>query len=220
MINFFAEPVVSTDGKLHGVSLRTTFHHEDMPVVNSQYYIMQLPLDEKKRLLKKMLTEIQIAASWFREYGVFCILNVDRHLAYLCAYDTEIKNWLRELAFIRLEISEHLLGQDHGINAQLQKKLINNGHELILNNVGVGTAVALTSGLFGTVKLDRAFYRLQVKQTFFKTFIENIKRYCSQVIVEGVEADNEIEILKEAKVWGVQGYLYRSVPFSKVQTLL
>jgi len=70
------------------------------------------------------------------------------------------------------------------------------------------------------VKLDRVFYRHEVQKPTFSTLIKNIKRYCDCIIVEGVEEKGELEILKEAEVWSVQGYLYRSVLFSKVQTLL
>lgn len=91
---FTAEPIMSTDGKLLGVELLTRFHQTDMPVLNSKYYIHALPIEQKRQLLVSLLLEIQIAASWFRDYGLFCSLNVDRHQARLCAYDRELVEWL------------------------------------------------------------------------------------------------------------------------------
>ena len=225
MINktFFAEPVMSTDGKLLGVELLTKFHHADMPVLDSKYYILAMPIEQKRQLLIQQLTEIQISASWFRDYGLFCSLNVDRHQARLCAYDRELVEWLAGLSdFVRIEISEDFEGLEYGINEPLLKKLIANGNDLFLDDLGAGRAnlAALTTGCYHTIKLDKAFYRHEVQKPTFSTLIKNIKRYCDRIIVEGVEEKGELGILKEADVWGVQGYLYRSVPLSKVQTLL
>jgi len=75
---FFAEPVMSTEGKLLGVELLTRFHQADVLVLDSKYYILSMPIEQKRQLLIQQLTEVQIAASWFRDYGLFCSLNVDR----------------------------------------------------------------------------------------------------------------------------------------------
>lgn len=218
---FFAEPVMSTDGKLLGVELLTKFHHADMPVLDSKYYILAMPIEQKRQLLIQQLTEIQIAASWFRDYGLFCSLNVDRHQARLCAYDRELVEWLAGLSdFLRLEISESFQGLEYGINEPLLKKLIDNGNDLFLDDLGApGTSLAKLD-CYTTVKIDKAFYRHEVQKPTFSTLIKNIKRYCDHIIIEGVEEKGELEILNDAEVWGVQGYLYRSVIFHKLEILL
>ncbi|MGD8204403.1 EAL domain-containing protein [Pantoea sp. FN0305] len=220
---FFAEPVMSTDGKLLGVELLTKFHHADMPVLDSKYYILAMPIEQKRQLLIQQLTEIQIAASWFRDYGLFCSLNVDRHQARLCAYDRELVEWLAGLCdFMRIEISEDFEGLEYGINEPLLRKLIANGNDLFLDDLGAGRAnlAALTTGCYHTVKLDKAFYRHEVQKPTFSTMIKNIKRYCDRIIIGGVEEKGELKILNDAEVWGVQGYLYRSVIFHKLEVLL
>ncbi|EIX1498676.1 EAL domain-containing protein [Cronobacter sakazakii] len=222
---FFAEPVMSTDGKLLGVELLTKFHHADMPVLDSKYYILAMPIEQKRQLLIQQLTEIQIAASWFRDYGLFCSLNVDRHQARLCAYDRELVEWLQGLCdVVRIEISEDFEGLEYGINEPLLRKLIANGNDLFLDDLGAGRAnlSALTTGCYHTVKLDKAFYRHEVQKPTFSTLIKNIKRYCDRIIIEGVEQRDELENLKvhDVEVWGIQGYLYKSTPFGKVHTLI
>lgn len=220
---FFAGPVMSTDGKLLGIELLTKFHHADMPVLDSKYFILAMPIEQKRQLLIQQLTEIQITASWFREYQLFCSLNVDRHQARLCAYDRELVEWLAGLSdFVRLEISEDFEGLEYGINEPLLRKLIANGNDLFLDDLGAGRTnlAALTTGCYHTVKLDKAFYRHEVQKPTFSTLIKNIKHYCDRIIIEGVEEKGELNILTDADIWGVQGYLYRSVVFSKVHTLL
>nr|EKW1036101.1 EAL domain-containing protein [Klebsiella aerogenes] len=70
------------------------------------------------------------------------------------------------------------------------------------------------------VKLDRAFYRQEVQKPTFNVLMKNIMKYCPYVIVEGVELRQEIPVLQDAGVSAVQGYLYRSVNFYKVTSLL
>jgi len=102
---FAGQPINDVWGKLLGVELLTKFHHADMPVLDSKYYIHAMPLQQKRQLLIQQLTDIQIAASWFRDYGLFCSLNVDRHQVRLCAYDRELVEWLAGLSdFLKLEI--------------------------------------------------------------------------------------------------------------------
>ncbi|MDF2784205.1 MAG: hypothetical protein K0S95_740 [Pantoea eucrina] len=218
MINktFFAKPTMSTDGKLLGVELCTQFHN----VVNSKYYFYALSIEQKQRLLVEQLDEIKRAASWFRDYSLYCSLHVDKYQARLCAFDGELKDALRQIGdIVRLEVSEDE-SIDYGINKALLKSLSDNGNTLFLTGLGAGRATLLTTKHFHTVKLDRAFYHHEVQKPTFEILIKNIKRFCDRIIVDGVDQRDELALLREINVWGIQGDLYRSVPFLKVHTLL
>ncbi|HIG9800988.1 TPA: EAL domain-containing protein [Klebsiella variicola] len=224
MINttFIAEPIMTTSGKLVGCELLTRFHREDLPVLNSKYFIMAMTVAGKKELLKQQLETIEVHASWFREHRLFCTVNVDTVQARLCVFDRDIIQLLDKLDFMRLEISENFEGLELGINHPVLKTLLNVGYRMFLDDLGSGRAnvAALTTGCYEAVKIDRAFYREEVQKPTFNVLMKNIMNYCPYVIVEGVEQRQELPVLRNAGVTAVQGYLYRSVPFDKIHNLI
>ncbi|EPY7268656.1 EAL domain-containing protein [Klebsiella pneumoniae] len=224
MINttFIAEPIMTTSGQLIGCELLTRFHREDLPVLNSKYFIMAMTVEGKKELLKQQLKAVEVNAAWFRDNRLFCTVNVDTVQARLCVFDRDVIQLLDKLEFVRLEISEDFEGLEKGVEHPILRTLLNVGYRLFLDDLGSGQAnvVALTTGCYEAVKLDRAFYRQEVQKPTFNVLMKNIMKYCPYVIVEGVEQRQELPLLRDAGVTAVQGYLYRSVPFNKVHTLL
>ena len=219
---FIAEPIMTTSGQLVGCELLTRFHREDLPVLNSKYFIMAMSVEGKKELLKQQLETVEVHASWFREHRLFCTVNVDTIQARLCVFDREIIQLLDKMDFIRLEISENFEGLELGINHPVLKTLLNVGYRLFIDDLGSGRAntAALSTGCYEAGKLDRAVYNQEVQKPTFNVLIKNIMKYCPYVIVEGVEQRQELPVLRDAGVSAVQGYLYRSVNFSKVTSLL
>jgi EAL domain-containing protein (putative c-di-GMP-specific phosphodiesterase class I) len=224
MINttFIAEPIMTTSGQLIGCELLTRFHCEDLPVLNSKYFIMAMDIERKRELLTRQLQAIEVQASWFRANRLFCTVNVDTVLARLCVFDRDIIQLMDKLEFVRLEISEDFDGLEKGIEHPILRTLLNVGYRLFLDDLGSGRAnvAALTTGCYEAVKLDRAFYRQEVQKPTFNVLMKNIMNYCPYVIVEGVEQRQELPVLRDAGVTAVQGYLYRSVPFDKMHNLL
>lgn len=220
--NFIAEPIMSTEGKLLGCELLTRFHSEDLPVLNSKYYIMAMVAEGKRELLIRQLQAIEVHASWFRDNRLYCTVNIDTMQARLCVFDREVIQLLDKLDYVRLEISENFEGLEQGINHPILKTLLNVGYRLFLDDLGSGRAnvAALTTGCYEAVKIDRAFYRQEIQKPTFSVLMKNIMQYCPYVIVEGVEQQKELSVLRDSGVTAVQGYLYRSVPFDKVNTLL
>ncbi|ELY5920501.1 EAL domain-containing protein, partial [Cronobacter sakazakii] len=216
MINttFIAEPIMTTSGQLIGCELLTRFHREDLPVLNSKYFIMAMTVEGKKELLKQQLEAVEVYAAWFRDNRLFCTVNVDTVQARLCVFDRDIIQLLDKLEFVRLEISEDFEGLEKGIEHPILRTLLNVGYRLFLDDLGSGQAnvAALTTGCYEAVKLDRAFYRQEVQKPTFNVLMKNIMKYCPYVIVEGVEQRQELPVLRDAGVTAVQGYLYRSVP--------
>lgn len=219
---FIAEPIMTTSGQLIGCELLTRFHCEDLPVLNSKYFIMAMTIEGKRELLKRQLQAIEVRASWFRDNRLFCTVNVDTVQARLCAFDSGIIELLDKLEFIRLEISEDFEGLELGIDHPILRTLLNVGYRLFLDDLGSGRAnvAALTSGCYEAVKIDRAFYRQEVQKPTFNVLMKNIMEYCPYIIVEGIEQQQELPVLRDAGISAVQGYLYRSVPFDKIHNLI
>jgi EAL domain-containing protein (putative c-di-GMP-specific phosphodiesterase class I) len=68
--------------------------------------------------------------------------------------------------------------------------------------------------------VDRCFFNAQVQKPTFYTLIASIQKHCGKVIIEGIEDRERLGILREVGVWGLQGYLFKSVPFKNVDLLL
>ncbi|WP_052683365.1 EAL domain-containing protein [Enterobacter ludwigii] len=224
MINttFIAEPIMTTSGQLIGCELLTRFHREDLPVLNSKYFIMAMDAEGKRELLTRQLQAIEVRAAWFRDNRLFCTVNVDTLQARLCVFDRDIIQLLDKLEFVRLEISEDFEGLEKGVEHPILKTLLNVGYRLFLDDLGSGRAnvAALTTGCYEAVKIYRAFYREEVQKPTFNVLMKSILKYCPYVIVEGVVQRQELPVLRDAGVTAVQGYLYRSVPFDKIHNLL
>ena len=88
--SFIAEPIMTTSGQLVGCELLTRFHRQDLPVLNSKYFIMAMSVEAKKELLKRQLQAIELRASWFRDHRLFCTVNIDTVQARLCVFDTDV----------------------------------------------------------------------------------------------------------------------------------
>ncbi|MFQ9001351.1 MAG: EAL domain-containing protein [Raoultella planticola] len=219
---FIAEPIMTTSGQLVGCELLSRFHSEGMQVLNSKYFIMAMDAEGKRQLLIRQLQAIEVRSSWFRDNRLYCTVNIDTIQARLCVFDRDVIQLLDKLDFIRLEISEDFEGLELGINHPVLKTLLNVGYRLFLDDLGSGRAnvAALTTGCYEAVKIDRAFYRQEIQKPTFSVLMKNIMQYCPYVIVEGVEQQKELSVLRDSGVTAVQGYLYRSVPFDKVNTLL
>ncbi|MFT2898369.1 hypothetical protein ACMWKN_24595, partial [Enterobacter sp. 01-M-05-SI-ECC] len=68
---------MTTSGQLVGCELLTRFHCQDLPVLNSKYFIMAMDNERKRELLTRQLQAIELRASWFRDHRLFCTVNVD-----------------------------------------------------------------------------------------------------------------------------------------------
>lgn len=123
MINttFIAEPIMTTSGQLIGYELLTRFHREDLPVLNSKYFIMAMDSEGKRELLTRQLQAIEVRAAWFRDNRLFCTVNVDTLQARLCVFDRDIIQLLDKLEFVRLEISEDFEGLEKGVEHPILK---------------------------------------------------------------------------------------------------
>ncbi|WP_407214341.1 EAL domain-containing protein [Enterobacter hormaechei] len=140
--------------------------------------------------------------------------------------DLLIRTFLRQtfesMPFIKLELSEHFPGLDKGLKSPLLKSLSQGVNGLWLDDLGAGNAnvVSLMEGYFEVVKVDRCFFNEQVQKPTFNQLIASIKKHCDKIIIEGIENRDHMGLLREVGIWGLQGYLFKSVPFKNVDLLL
>ena len=144
----------------------------------------------------------------------------------MISYQELVRTFLRQtfesMPFIKLELSENFLGLDKGLKNPLLKSLSQGVNGLWLDDLGAGNSnvVSLIEGYFEVVKIDRIFFNEQVKKPTFYELIVLIKKYCDKIIIEGIEDRKSMEILREVGIWGLQGYLFKSIPFENVVSLV
>ncbi|MGS2278770.1 EAL domain-containing protein [Enterobacter hormaechei] len=143
-------------------------------------------------------------------------------MALLLHNDTLLQSSLSNLPFVRLEISEKFPKLNLGLENPTLYGLQNNGFTLWLDDLGSGNAnvAALMDSCFEVIKIDRKFFLSEVVKPTFGVLINHIKKYCKNIIIEGVEEEHWLPILDEAGIWGVQGYLYNSVHFDQLEQLI
>ncbi|MCM7640178.1 hypothetical protein M8S23_22475, partial [Enterobacter roggenkampii] len=84
----------------------------------------------------------------------------------------------------------------------------------------VRTFLSLMEGYFEVVKVDRCFFNEQVQNPTLYPLIASIQKHCDKIIIEGIENREHMGLLREVGIWGLQGYLFKSVPFKNVDSLL
>ncbi|ELW9371502.1 EAL domain-containing protein [Enterobacter hormaechei] len=219
---FIAEPIVSIDERLLGVELLTRFIASDGRPLHPEFVISSWDLDRKRLFLYEQRGNIATMQTWFERKNLFCTLNIDQQMAFLIRHDYILRQTFESMPFIKLELSEHFPGLDKGLKSPLLKSLSQGVNGLWLDDLGAGNAnvVSLIEGYFEVVKIDRIFFNEQVKKPTFNQLIASIKKHCGKVIIEGIENREHLGILREVGVWGLQGYLFKSVPFKNVDLLL
>lgn len=217
-----AEPITSTNGKLLGVELITRIDTGGITESEFEmdYFIARLTEDSKRSLLLSQLEEVQAKAQFFIEYGLVCSINIDFDMAGIIIKDTEVSTLLGALPFVRLEISERFPNLSDGMKNPLLKEL-SERYPLWLDDLGAGHAnmEAVQTGMFQCVKVDKKFYWNNCNSLMWPIIIRNINQYCEQIIIEGVQNQHQLTKIGEG-ITGIQGYLFKSVPFSKVETLI
>ncbi|HBL8909497.1 TPA: EAL domain-containing protein [Enterobacter hormaechei] len=219
---FIADPIVSIDERLLGVELLTRFIASDGRPLHPEFVISSWDLDRKRLFLYEQCGNIATMQTWFERKNLFCTLNIDQKMAFLIRHDYILRQTFESMPFIKLELSEHFPGLDKGLKNPLLKSLSQGVNGLWLDDLGAGNAnvVSLIEGYFEVVKIDRIFFNEQVKKPTFNQLIASIKKHCGKVIIEGIENREHLGILREVGVWGLQGYLFKSVPFKNVDLLL
>lgn len=219
---FIADPIVSIDERLLGVELLTRFIASDGRPLHPEFVISSWDLDRKRLFLYEQCGNIATMQTWFERKNLFCTLNIDQKMAFLIRHDYILRQTFESMPFIKLELSEHFPGLDKGLKSPLLQSLSQGVNGLWLDDLGAGNAnvVSLIEGYFEVVKIDRIFFNEQVKKPTFNQLIASIKKHCGKVIIEGIENREHLGILREVGVWGLQGYLFKSVPFKNVDLLL
>lgn len=219
---YIADPIMNVDERLMGVELLTRFISNDGRPCHPDFVISSWDLDRKRLFLYEQCGIISSKQKWFERNKLFCTLNIDQQMAFLVRHDQTLIKAFESMPFVKLELSEHFPGLDKGLKSPLLKSLSQGVNGLWLDDLGAGNAnvVSLIEGYFEVVKIDRCFFKEQVQKPTFNLLIASIKKHCDKIIIEGIENRDHMGLLREVGIWGLQGYLFKSVPFKNVDSLL
>lgn len=220
-IGFIAEPIVDLKGRTLGVELLTRFASNQNKQLHPGFVIAGWDLERKREFLFEQCSVIAEKQDWFLTNHFFCTVNIDHPMATLLKNDTDLRSKFESMPFIQLEISEQFPGLGDGLESSLLSFLKNGKNSLWLDDLGAGHAnvTSLMHGCFDVVKIDRIFFNEQVRKASFPKLIKKIRSYCDKIVVEGIESDEHLAILKTVGIWGLQGYLFDSVPFQHIESL-
>ena len=221
-IEFIAEPIVNIHENLLGVELLTRFVLNNAKALHPQFVISSWDLERKRVFLYEQCDIIASKRHWFESNSLFCTLNIECDMAILVNSDEDLKKRFASMSFVKFEISEHFHDRDPELKTPLLKSLRQGSNGPWLDDLGAGNAniTCLLDGYFEVAKIDRYFFKEEIKKNTFPLLIKNIRKYCDKIVVEGVESKKYLPVLQEANVWGLQGYLFASAAFHEVESLL
>lgn len=209
--HYVIEPIYSCHNQIFAMELLTQFD-DDGPC--SEKRLQQMSRSEKQALLLDQLESITQKQRYFIENKISLSINIDFTMAMFLSQDSNARNLMDKLPFICLEINENFPNLNDGKRNPLLATLYER-YPLWLEGFGSGNSnvCAVSQSTFHYVKLDKIFYWRMINNRRVYTLsvlVENIKKYCGGIIVEGVKTHSESYLLKSCGIKGMQGCIYKN----------
>lgn len=144
--------------------------------------------------------------------------------------DTLLKRWEQynvPKKLIELEITESVETVDMDYMYMIMEKIQRAGFAVAIDDFGVKYAnlALLKSSDVSTLKLDKSLINELATSRKTQILINSVAQACRDMeihfIVEGVETEEQFEILRELECYGAQGYLFsKPVPPEKYELIL
>ncbi|MCG8708626.1 EAL domain-containing protein [Brenneria sp. 4F2] len=207
--HYVAKPVYNFQQEMFAVELLARYKNRGL---SSTKHPLQLSQSEKYDVLIDQLECISAKQSYFIDNNVLVTINIDFVMAVFILQNKYAGDLLQSLPFIHLKINEIFPNLNDGKRNPLLAKLYER-YPLWLDDMGKGDAnlYAVSQSVFSYIKLDKHFYydMIKCKEDYvLLSLINNIKKFCNGVIVEGVQDHSEHEYLKRCGIHGMQGQLY------------
>ncbi|MBK4716150.1 EAL domain-containing protein [Tenebrionibacter intestinalis] len=218
---YIAQPVMSTEGQLLGIEVLTRFTNDGLLLSGDEVF-RGWDIEQKRLYLYEVLGQIASTEKFVLHNKLFCSFKIDHAMATLLYRDSFLAGIVKMMPYLKLQLSEAFLYINHGLKNPVLDSLSKGNNALFLEDLGAGkaNAGALVSGVFEAVKIEGDFFSEQYKKHTFAVLIKNISKYCSKIIIQGVNDGNMLRSLRETGIWGVQGELYKPVPLHKIQSLM
>lgn len=205
------------------IELLTAITHPDEPKkrLSPETYFGALDISQRLFVLHEQLELLAQWSAFFCQSDIVASVNIDGPTLLAIEQHPTLRALIARLPWVRFELTEH--------HALPQEELIAQMPELgplWLDDFGSGMAnfSALTELKYDYIKLSRELFILLRKTqegcNLFSTLLALINRYCNGVIVEGVETEEEWQLVCDSPAMAAQGYFFsRPIPFSELEKL-
>ena len=193
-----------------------------------------IPVLEESKLLYKLdlyiLDQILDRMKLFEEKGfhiVPCSINISRNDFDKCDVVEEIRRRVDDAGVgrdkITVEITESAVGEDIDYLSSQVDRFNELGFSVWMDDYGTGYSSPdiLQQIRFSTIKLDmtfmRSFDKTKKSRIIISELINMALNLNMEVVVEGVETEEQVQFLKEAGATKMQGYYFcKPVPVDKI----
>ncbi|MCA7014540.1 cyclic-guanylate-specific phosphodiesterase [Dickeya dadantii] len=217
------QPIYRTSGHLMGIELLTAVFHPSMPhkFLSPEHYFARLNVEER---LNIVIEQLQLLSQWhdrFVQDGLRASVNIDGLTLLALQENLKAKKLLATMPWLRFELVESLAVLPHDTLATLPE-----AGQLWLDDFGCGVAnfSSLAPARYDCIKIARELFIMLLKseegRRLFTSLVTLIATYCNDVVIEGVETEEEWEIVRQSNASAAQGYfLSRPQPFENLEDL-
>lgn len=221
-LKVYYQPQVDTNNN-HTIAFEALvrWHHPDKGILSPDFFIQ---FAESKELIKKIdLWVLNEACKKIKQYqSIFQDrIKIAINISGKTFADDNLIKKVGEIMthndispkFVELEITETWFPQDVGTVIRNLKSLRELGISTSLDDFGTGSTgwKFLNTQYFDTVKIDKMYIsKLEDvdKITVFKSMVNMAKKLNFHLIVEGVETEEQLQLVKELKIDSCQGFLF------------
>lgn len=217
------QPIYRTSGKLLAVELLTAVHHPAAPgkPVSAEHYFAALGLRQRLAVIQEQLNLLQQWQAMFTRHALMVSINIDGKALQALQRHPVMQRQISIMPYLRFELVEQ---PDQAMNGPLQH--ISGAERLWLDDFGSGLAnfSAVSSWRYQHIKVARELFML-LKQSdegiqLFFTLVRLMSQHSDGVIVEGVETEQEWQLVQRSGALAAQGYyLSRPAHFDRLKTL-
>lgn len=217
---FVYEPIVGVAGRVLAFEMLTRRTPAETPLCNAEYLFSMLHPRHKVQIFSKQVNTITENAAYFSDQNLLVSLNVDLDIAEFITGSPAIRNKLRKMPFVRLEINEHF-PELYQPRPQPRLTQLASCCPLWLDDFGSVNYPRRQPlhAQFEYIKVDKQYFWQHQNTETLSLMIQQLNQVCRGVIVEGIETPAQREGLIGSGIVGMQGYLWPSrVPFNERNT--
>lgn len=224
--SYLCQPIYSRGGELLAVELICRFVNTDSKLVMPTELVLNLLSSQQRyTFLQEQIAWATQQAAWFESNKVSLNITIEDKLANLVIEYPELKEALKALPFVNINVSESFpefsLGRK---NKRLTE--INQSFSLWLEGFGSGNGnmAPIFDGMFSWVKLDKNFFwRLYAGENFaviLPSLLRNVHRFCRNVVIDGLDTAEYLSAVYDTDIQGVKGLLWPGVEPALLDSLL
>ncbi|RTZ17226.1 EAL domain-containing protein [Vibrio aquaticus] len=228
---FYQPQVDVKEGKINSLEVLIRHRANDgtitPPIFLSSFAKLGLTSELDLWVIKKALKEVKVFAG---NPSFRVSINVSTETFLVPDFAKTVIEMIEESAMqfnqVELEITEDLLIQDEHTTWQVLTELREKGIKIALDDFGSGYSSIgyLSKYDYDKVKIDRSLVvnlKHRYGREMFRLTSELVKLTGADIVVEGVEDEDELKFISDQGIGLIQGYyFYKPMPFADVCQLL